>query len=113
MSREYPAKLHQIVTGDRLILDLDLGFGITVRKRVRLLSVQTPEARGFKRPEGLHVSEHVATWLEENGNFPSTWPLIAYITRNNTEDVWRAEIYAINVPKSLNDHLIESGWGSN
>lgn len=49
----YRAKLHRVVDGDTLDLLIDLGFGVAVRERVRLLGLDAPEVVGTARAEGL------------------------------------------------------------
>jgi len=112
MSREFPCRLHRIVTGDRIIADFDLGFDVAVRKLVALTGVKTPVSRGDNRSVGLQATEYVASWFEENDSHED-WPFLAYTSRHDTNDIWRAEIYALGDALSLNERLIEYGWGNN
>ena len=41
----YKAKLDRVVDGDTIDVHIDLGFDITVHKRVRLAGIDTPESR--------------------------------------------------------------------
>ena len=41
----YKAKLDRVVDGDTIDVNIDLGFDITVHKRVRLAGIDTPESR--------------------------------------------------------------------
>ena len=41
----YPGRCVRIVDGDTLDIDVDLGFAITLRQRVRLVGSNAPEAR--------------------------------------------------------------------
>ena len=41
----YKAKLERVVDGDTLDASIDLGFDVTVRKRIRLVGINTPESR--------------------------------------------------------------------
>jgi micrococcal nuclease len=52
-----------VVDGDTLDLDLDLGWSIWMRERVRLEFVNTPESRGVERAAGLFVKQKVVEWL--------------------------------------------------
>jgi len=56
---EYRATVHRIVDGDTFDLDVDLGFGVMMRQRVRLARVDTWEVRGEERPLGLKAKERV------------------------------------------------------
>ena len=42
---EYPAELVRIVDGDTLDAEIDLGFGVFVKKRIRLFGIDTCESR--------------------------------------------------------------------
>ena len=43
---EYKCKIVKIVDGDTVDVDIDLGFGVWLRKqRVRLVGIDTPESR--------------------------------------------------------------------
>ena len=67
---EYNAKIVNVVDGDTFDLDIDLGFHITIRERVRLLGIDTPEKRGAAEEKelGLAVTRYVKTWLEDEPN---------------------------------------------
>ena len=41
----YKANLDRVVDGDTIDVNIDLGFDITVHKRVRLAGIDTPESR--------------------------------------------------------------------
>jgi micrococcal nuclease len=43
MSREYECVVTRVVDGDTLDVEVDLGFDIVTKQRVRLLGVDTPE----------------------------------------------------------------------
>lgn len=58
---EYRTKVSRVVDGDTVDVDIDLGFGVWLRKeRVRLLGIDTPESRTRDREEkkyGLAAKE--------------------------------------------------------
>lgn len=61
----YKCKILNIVDGDTLDIELDLGFEIRLKERVRLLGVDTPEVFGAKaEPAGLAASVFVKNWVE-------------------------------------------------
>ena len=41
----YKAKLDRVVDGDTVDANIDLGFDITIHKRIRLAGIDTPESR--------------------------------------------------------------------
>jgi micrococcal nuclease len=51
---EYRAIVTKVYDGDTVTVDIDLGFGVWVKKqKLRLLGINAPEVRGASRPEGL------------------------------------------------------------
>jgi len=42
---EYRAKLIKVIDGDTIDVKIDLGFGISLKKRVRLFGINAPETR--------------------------------------------------------------------
>ena len=52
MQNRYGAKVLKIVDGDTVDVDIDLGFGITLRdERVRIMGIDTPESRTSDKVE--------------------------------------------------------------
>lgn len=68
----YKAKLDRVVDGDTLDAIIDLGFDITVHKRIRLTGINTPESRTRdleEKKRGLAAKEALLTMLtKENQN---------------------------------------------
>ena len=56
---EYTATISNVVDGDTFDFDIDLGFGISYRGRLRLYGVDTPEMRGPEKLEGERVKQYV------------------------------------------------------
>ena len=70
---EYWANVTNVVDGDTLDLEIDLGFGISIKVRARLAGVNTPEKFGVKSgsPEwekGVAATEFVKAWLTQRQN---------------------------------------------
>lgn len=67
---EYEAKIIRVVDGDSIIVDIDLGFNVTLAKQsVRLYGVDTPETRTknpLEKKCGLLVKEYVQSLLKVN-----------------------------------------------
>ena len=60
----------KVVDGDTVDLDLDLGFSITMRQRVRLYGIDAPEVRSkdpIEKAKGLESQAFVAQWFERPG----------------------------------------------
>ena len=64
---EYKCKIDRVVDGDTVDVDIDLGFGIWLRKeRVRLYGIDTPESRTRDLEEkkyGLAAKSYVQSFL--------------------------------------------------
>lgn len=67
---EYRAKLINVVDGDTVDVDIDLGFGIWMRdERVRIMGIDTPESRTSDKVEkvfGLASKHRVKELLEKD-----------------------------------------------
>jgi len=61
---EYKAIVTKIYDADTITVDIDLGFGIWVKKQsIRLARIQAPEIRGEERPRGLISRDILREWL--------------------------------------------------
>ena len=60
---EYKCKILRVVDGDTVDVDIDLGFGVWLRKeRVRMMGIDTPESRTIDKEEkkfGLAAKDFV------------------------------------------------------
>jgi micrococcal nuclease len=56
-------EVHRLIDGDTIDVVVDVGFCATVRSRIRLANVNTPEMRGHERPAGEYVLREVVKWL--------------------------------------------------
>ena len=68
---EYPAELVRIVDGDTLDAEIDLGFGVFVKKRIRLFGIDTWESRTrdlVEKKKGLAAKARLKEILQNNGN---------------------------------------------
>ena len=68
---EYSCKVVKIVDGDTIDVDIDLGFGVWLKKqRIRLFGIDTPESRTRDLEEkkyGLAAKEYLTKWLTSGG----------------------------------------------
>lgn len=98
----------KVVDGDTIDADIDLGFNISLTKRVRLSGVDTPESRTTNLKEkalGLEVKE----WLKKNIDGKKNI-LIKTELPNSTEKYGRilGRLYVDDV--CLNDRMISEGY---
>tara|TARA_R110000824_G_scaffold269405_1_gene457945 strand:+ start:161 stop:505 length:345 start_codon:yes stop_codon:yes gene_type:complete len=106
---EYKAKLDRVVDGDTVDCFIDLGFNITVKERVRLKGINTPETRTkdlVEKIKGLAAKDrveelfdgveafHIKTELDKKGKYGR---LLGTIFLPDHIDV------------SLNDMLLQEG----
>lgn len=60
---EYKASVVKVVDGDTVDFDLDLGFYLKIRVRLRLAGIDTPEVRGTEKEAGLKAKAFVERLL--------------------------------------------------
>lgn len=109
----YACKILNIVDGDTLDIELDLGFNIKMKERVRLLDVDTPEVFGKNAvAEGRVASDFATKWVRDR----ETHGRFVYESKkyNAREKYGRSLGYirwigASNKIETLNEALIESG----
>jgi micrococcal nuclease len=49
----YKAKLIRVIDGDTIDAEIDLGFGVFVKQRIRLYGINTPDSRSKNEDEKL------------------------------------------------------------
>lgn len=68
---EYVAKVVRVVDGDTVDVDIDLGFDLTMRQRIRLMGINTPEIRSsnpVEKAAGMMSHNFLIETLLENHN---------------------------------------------
>jgi len=106
---EYRCKVVKIIDGDTVDVDIDLGFGVWLKKeRIRMFGIDTPESRTRDLEEkkyGLAAKAYITKLLDDEGG-------IVLKTRKDKEgkygrilgELWRTTDFA---DKSINDYMIE------
>ena len=106
---EYRCKVVHIVDGDTVDVDIDLGFGVWMKKqRIRLYGIDTPESRTRDLEEkkyGLAAKEFLTGMLDDEAG-------ITLKTHIDAEgkfgrilgELWRNTDYA---DQSINEHMVE------
>jgi micrococcal nuclease len=99
-----------VVDGDTIDVDIDLGFDISLTKRVRLAGIDTPESRTSDKAEkvlGLEVKELLKKKLKEAKSI-----VIKTQLPDSTEKYGRilGWIYLDGAELSVNEGLIASGY---
>ena len=64
---EYKIKLDRVIDGDTVDANIDLGFDVSVKKRIRFMGINTPESRTRdleEKAKGLAAKDRVKCLLE-------------------------------------------------
>ena len=105
--------IHKVVDGDTIDADIDLGFDISLTKRIRLAGVDTPESRTSDANEkkyGLESKEWLKHRCENAKNI-----LIKTELPDSTEKYGRiiGHLFINGEETSLNDQMIVEGYAWN
>lgn len=108
----YKAKLNRVIDGDTVDAEIDLGFGVFIKQRIRLYGINTPESRTSDPKEkelGLIAKQRlteilgrefiVETILNKRGKYGRVLGIL-HIEKENGETV------------NVNDMLVEEGHAS-
>jgi len=107
----------KVVDGDTIDADIDLGFDISLSKRIRLAGIDTPESRTkdeYEKKLGLESKEWLKKHLEGAKDI-----IVKTELPDSTEKYGRiighlyigdAEVSAVNRKKSVNHHMIDEGY---
>ena len=102
--------VHKIVDGDTIDADIDLGFDISLTKRIRLAGIDTPESRttdAYEKKLGLEVK----AWLKDRLEFAKDI-LIKTELPDSTEKYGRiiGHLYVNGETTSINNQMIAEGY---
>ena len=103
-------EIHKVVDGDTIDASIDLGFDISLEKRIRLAGVDTPESRTTDLKEkamGLESKEWLKKKLEGAKDI-----IIKTELPDSTEKYGRiiGHLYINSEATSLNDQMIAEGY---
>ena len=103
-------QITRVIDGDTIDADIDLGFDISLSKRIRLAAVDTPESRTADANEkkyGLESKEWLKHKVENAKNI-----LIKTELPDSTEKYGRiiGHLFINDQEKSLNDQMITEGY---
>jgi len=102
--------VHKVVDGDTIDADIDLGFDISLTKRIRLAGIDTPESRTTDLKEkalGLEVKE----WLKHRLDGAKDI-LIKTELPDSTEKYGRiiGHLYINGEATSINNQMVNEGY---
>lgn len=103
-------KVHKVVDGDTIDVDIDLGFNVSYYQRVRLAGIDTPESRtvdAYEKKLGLEVKEELKKRIEAAKDI-----VIKTQKPDSTEKYGRilGWLYLDGAEVSVNEALIASGY---
>ena len=103
-------EIHKVVDGDTIDADIDLGFDISLTKRIRLAGVDTPESRTADANEkkyGLDSKD----WLKHRLEFAKDI-IIKTVLPDSTDKYGRiiGHLFINGEETSLNDQMIVEGY---
>lgn len=109
----YPCKILKVIDGDTIDVELDLGFDIKLKERVRLINVDTPEVFGPNASEeGNIAKEFVEEWFAtRQGVF--SYHSLKYHARDKYGRSLGIISWDNGLNETLNSALKAKGWGVN
>lgn len=110
----YQARCVGIVDGDTLDLEVDLGFNIKKKIRVRLVGIDTHEIYGVDHDsdeykKGIEEKRFVMSWMDNNPHTKDTWPLVVETQEDDKGKFGRylAKVYSKRSGENLAKELIK------
>jgi micrococcal nuclease len=102
-------QITRVIDGDTIDADIDLGFDISLTKRIRLAGVDTPESRTAdvnEKKYGLEAKEWLKHKVENAGHI-----LIKTELPDSTEKYGRiiGHLFVNDQTNSLNEQMIDAG----
>ena len=113
---QYQAYLLRVIDGDTIDVDIDLGFNIKVKKRIRLYNIDTWEVRtrdSEEKKKGFAAKARLEDILKQNNN---TFLLISHGLGKFGRVLGTIKVGSIDGDSSLNDvvkQLISEGYAKN
>lgn len=99
----------RVVDGDTIEVNIDLGFRIWSKQKLRLLGIDAPEIVGSNKQEGLKAKEHLSMLL------PVGQSIFVRTQKADSWDRWLADVYIDTktdhfiINSSVNEIMIQDG----
>jgi len=99
-------KIHRVIDGDTIDIDIDLGFDITIKQRVRLKDIDAAETRTkdlSEKAKGVKAR----LWLEKELSRSNEW-----IIETHKEDKYGrilGTLYLVGDSVTLNERMLNEG----
>jgi micrococcal nuclease len=88
---EYKAKVARWIDGDTVIVDIDLGFYVTVQQKIRLLRINAPELHGdipYQVRRAKHARAVAKKACPTSGGFCPEGEWVTIVTQKENKDVY-------------------------
>ena len=99
-------KINRVIDGDTVDLDIDLGFNITLKQRVRLKGIDASETRTLdleEKRKGLEAKE----WLKKELSREGEW--IIETTKEDKYGRILGTLYLVGDPVTVNERMLNEG----
>ena len=106
----YRAKLDRVIDGDTIDVNMDLGFDISVHKRIRLAGIDTPESRTRdleEKKRGLASKARLIELLDKGDLVVESQEVGKY---GRVLGVLHVYPENLSLPININDTLVEEGF---
>jgi micrococcal nuclease len=109
----YPARCINVVDGDTIDVELDVGFRSIRTERLRLLGVNCPETKGATREAGLRAKAATVAWMTDIPVRPhQRFPLIVETYKSDVFGRYLARVWpaaaAGEIDRDLSTWLIDT-----
>lgn len=107
---EYRAKLVRVIDGDTVVLDVDLGFHVTMRETFRLVRVNCPEMSGEEKGAGQAAKAFVEGWFATRAAGGNEWVEV-WTYKPRAQDKYGRWLASVgwDGKTTLNDTLVQEG----
>jgi len=105
----YRADIVRLIDGDTVEADIDLGFSVSIRLKLRLYGIDTPEVRGPEKLRGLESKAALEKLIEQCS------PITVQTLKDISGKYGRYLAILMGVTEggvvvNLNDQLVKGGW---
>mgnify|MGYP001180110611 CR=1 FL=1 len=102
---EYKALVTKVYDADTITVDIDLGFGVVLKKqKIRLKGINAPEVRGAERKLGIISRDELRKRILDKQVIIKT-----YRDKKGKYGRWLASVHVSGSDESINDWLIKEG----
>jgi len=106
---EYKAKIIDVYDGDTFTFEVFVGFDVTIRSKMRLYGINTPEVRGVEKEYGKEVRDYVKSLIEDKEVTIKVYKKGKF--GRYVAEVWFDKDGVGEDKNNLTEHLLETGKG--